>query len=66
MAAHGPYGRPRAERVSEDHRREPHTFKGRMRKEQEDLVLAAHAAHSTKTTILRLPDFYGPGVQRSS
>ena len=31
-----PYGRPRTRRVREDHPREPHTFKGRMRKAQED------------------------------
>jgi nucleoside-diphosphate-sugar epimerase len=60
-----PYGRPRTERVTEDHPREPHTFKGRMRKEQEDLVLAAHTGGSIRTTILRLPDFYGPDVERS-
>ncbi|MGH9840729.1 MAG: NAD-dependent epimerase/dehydratase family protein [Blastocatellia bacterium] len=59
------FGRPQTERIAEDHPREPHTFKGRMRKEQEDLVLAAHATGKIKTTILRLPDFYGPGVERS-
>jgi nucleoside-diphosphate-sugar epimerase len=60
-----PFGRPRTERVTEDHPREPHTFKGRMRKEQEDLVLAAGASGALQTTILRLPDFYGPGVVNS-
>ena len=55
-----PFGRPRTPRVAEDHPREPHTFRGRMRKEQEDLTLAAHAAGRLQTTILRLPDFYGP------
>jgi nucleoside-diphosphate-sugar epimerase len=60
-----PFGRARAERVSEDHPREPHTFKGRMRKEQEDLLLAADAAGSIHGTILRLPDFYGPNIERS-
>src|SRR5579871_3434974 len=60
-----PFGRARTERVSEDHPREPPTFKGRMRKEQEDLVLAADSAGSIRGTILRLPDFYGPGVDRS-
>jgi nucleoside-diphosphate-sugar epimerase len=59
------FGRPQTERITEDHPREPHTFKGRMRKEQEDLVLAAHASGKLKTTVLRLPDFYGPGVERS-
>jgi len=60
-----PFGRARSERVSEDHPREPHTFKGRMRKEQEDVVLAADAAGSIRGTILRLPHFYGPDIERS-
>jgi nucleoside-diphosphate-sugar epimerase len=60
-----PFGRARTERISEDHPREPHTFKGRMRKEQEDLVLAADAAGSIHGTVLRLPDFYGPAIERS-
>src|SRR4051794_33251101 len=60
-----PYGRPQTNPVREDHPREPHTFKGRMRKEQEDLVLAADAAGSIRGTVLRLPDFYGPGVESS-
>jgi nucleoside-diphosphate-sugar epimerase len=60
-----PYGRPRTTPVTEDHPREPHTFKGRMRKEQEDLLLAEHAAGRIRGTILRLPDFYGPGVDKS-
>jgi nucleoside-diphosphate-sugar epimerase len=59
------FGRPQTERITEDHPREPHTFKGRMRKEQEDLVLEAHANGKIKTTVLRLPDFYGPGDERS-
>jgi nucleoside-diphosphate-sugar epimerase len=60
-----PYGRPRSDRVREDHPREPHTFKGRMRKAQEDLLLEAHAAGRIKGAVLRLPDFYGPGVDKS-
>src|SRR5262245_43954785 len=59
------FGRPQTEFVTEDHPREPHTYKGRKRKEQEDIVLAAHATGKIKTTVLRLPDFYGPGVERS-
>ncbi len=54
-----PYGRRQAERISEDHPREPHTFKGEKRKEQEDLVMAAHSDGGMKTTILCAPDFYG-------
>lgn len=60
-----PYGLPRTTPVREDHPREPHTFKGRMRKAQEDLVLAAHAEGKIETTVVRLPDFYGPGVDKS-
>ena len=59
-----PFGIPQSERVNEDHPRNPHTFKGRMRKEQEDMVLTAHSA-GLQTAILRLPDFYGPGIDKS-
>jgi nucleoside-diphosphate-sugar epimerase len=60
-----PYGMPQANPVTEEHPRQPHTFKGRMRKEQEDLVLEAHAAAKIRGAVLRLPDFYGPNVERS-
>lgn len=60
-----PFGRPQAARVDENHPRDPHTFKGRMRKEQEDLLMAADASGALRGLILRLPDFYGPGVERS-
>ena len=53
-----PFGFTRTPLVAEDHPRAPHTFRGRMRKAQEDLTLAAHGR--IQTTILRLPDFYGP------
>ena len=60
-----PYGRTGAAPVREDQAREPHTFKGRMRKEQEDILLQAHAQGRINATVLRLPDFYGPGVEAS-
>jgi len=60
-----PYGRPRAVSIDESHPREPHTFKGKMRLAQENLVLAAHGHDGLETLVLRLPDFYGPGVERS-
>ncbi|GKS97491.1 hypothetical protein AVAK2825_23170 [Acidovorax sp. SUPP2825] len=60
-----PYGRPRTQPVREDHPRAPQTFKGRMRKAQEGLVMQAHAEGHIRATVLRLPDFYGPGVQAS-
>ncbi|MFG1249827.1 NAD-dependent epimerase/dehydratase family protein [Xanthobacter flavus] len=60
-----PFGRPQAVRVDESHPRLPHTFKGQMRKEQEDILMEADARGALKGLILRLPDFYGPGVERS-
>jgi nucleoside-diphosphate-sugar epimerase len=60
-----PYGKPQTTPVTEDHPREPQTFKGRMRKEQEDVLLEADAAGKIHGAILRLPDFYGPNVKNS-
>lgn len=60
-----PYGRPETNPVREDHPRTPHTFKGRMRKEQEDVLMRAHADGRINAAVLRLPDFYGPGVKTS-
>lgn len=60
-----PYGRPASMPVREDHPRAPHTFKGRMRLAQEEILMQAHADGRIKATVLRLPDFYGPGVAAS-
>ena len=60
-----PYGLPTTTPVTEAHPRNPHTFKGKMRKAQEDELLKAHAEGKIQGTILRLPDFYGPGVDKS-
>jgi nucleoside-diphosphate-sugar epimerase len=60
-----PYGTPRRQWVDETHPREPHTFKGRMRKEQEDLVLAADGRDGMRSMVLRAPDFYGPTAELS-
>lgn len=60
-----PYGAPQSATVTEQHPRNPQTFKGRMRREQEDRLLKAHTEGKIKGTILRLPDFYGPGVEKS-
>jgi len=60
-----PYGLPKTPTVREDHPREPHTYKGRMRKAQEDLLLQAAAEGKIEAAVLRLPDFYGPGVEAS-
>ena len=60
-----PYGLPQTEYVSENHPREPKAFKGRMRKEQEDIVFAADDPAGMRTMILRPPDFYGPDSELS-
>jgi nucleoside-diphosphate-sugar epimerase len=60
-----PYGLPQTNMVGEDHPRKPHTFKGKMRKEQEDLLFAARKAGRIEACELRLPDFYGPHVDKS-
>ena len=56
-----PFGRARTARINEQHPREPHTFKGRKRKEQEDVLMNSRL----EWCILRLPDFYGPDVESS-
>jgi nucleoside-diphosphate-sugar epimerase len=59
------YGVPRASRVPETHPRLPDTRKGQYRKEQEDIVLEAHAKRQLDALVVRLPDFYGPGADNS-
>jgi len=53
------YGVPETRTVAETHPRRPTTFKGRMRKEQEDIALAARGL------VVRLPDFCGPWAENS-
>ncbi len=60
-----PYGIPQTDLVNESHPRNPVAFKGKMRKEQEDLVMAADTRAGMRTTILRPPDFYGPDAELS-
>jgi nucleoside-diphosphate-sugar epimerase len=59
-----PYGRPQTPTVSEDHPRLPGSVKGELRKQQEDIFLAANGG-GLETISLRLPDFYGPKVASS-
>jgi len=60
-----PFGIPHTDFVNESHPRNPLAFKGKMRKEQKDLVLAADQRDGMRTTILRPPDFYGPDAELS-
>lgn len=56
-----PYGRPQTNLVDETHPRKPHTFKGQMRLEQEQILQAS----GLEWLILRLPDFFGPEAEFS-
>ena len=60
-----PYGVPQTGLVNEDHPRQPTAFKGRMRKEQEDIVFAADNSAGMRIMIVRPPDFYGPESELS-
>ena len=59
------YGAPQTERVREDHPRAPHAVKGRIRRDQENRVLAAHVPGVFATGVLRMADLYGPLVEAS-
>lgn len=59
------YGVPRTERVTEEHPREPETRKGKFRKQQEDIALAAHQPGKLDVAVLHLPDFMGPHATAS-
>lgn len=59
------YGAPQTGRVAESHPRQPQARKGRLRKEQEDIALAADGRGGLRTLVLRLPDFYGPHAELS-
>jgi nucleoside-diphosphate-sugar epimerase len=54
------YGIPQTQRVAETHPRDPVAVKGRLRKEQEDMLMAAGRGGGLHTMVVRLPDFYGP------
>jgi nucleoside-diphosphate-sugar epimerase len=59
------YGVPQTAKVSETHPRDPHTRKGRFRKEQEDIAMEAHRAGKLRSLVIHLPDFYGPHAELS-
>jgi len=56
------YGRAQSNPVREDHPREPHTLKGRIRLRIEEEWLRAHKEGRARVLIPRYPDFYGPNV----
>ncbi len=59
------YGVPQTQRVTETHPRLPVAVKGQLRKQQEDILLAATAPGPMRSQFVRLPDFYGPYADNS-
>jgi len=60
-----PYGIPQTQKVAETHPRVPVSIKGRLRKEQEDILMAAGERGALRHLVVRLPDFYGPYADNS-
>lgn len=59
------YGLPKSEFVTEAQALEPCSFKGKMRLEQERILLAAHTAGKLKAMVLRPPDYFGADAELS-
>lgn len=59
------YGRPLTDKVSENHPTEPHTIKGNIRKQMEQMLRVAHEDGKIEGVIARLPDFYGPQAKNT-
>jgi len=56
------FGHVNTEFVKEDHPRDPHTKKGKIRVQLERMVDAAWKNDGVPYTLVRMPDFYGPHV----
>ncbi|SFI81454.1 SDR family NAD(P)-dependent oxidoreductase [Thermoflavimicrobium dichotomicum] len=59
------YGRSQADTVSEQHPTEPHTKKGTIRKQMEEMLMQAYEQGQIEGVIIRLPDFYGPNARNT-
>ncbi|SEM97741.1 SDR family NAD(P)-dependent oxidoreductase [Lihuaxuella thermophila] len=59
------YGRPQTEKVSEQHPVAPHTKKGNIRKQMEQMLQKAHEDGKIEGIIARFPDFYGPQAKNT-
>lgn len=60
-----PYGKATKEFVDEDHSKEPHTKKGKIKLELENLILSDQWKNAIPL-IVRLPDYYGPSSNLNS
>lgn len=59
-----PYGKRTVEKATEEHPKNPHTRKGKIRLAYEQLLFSPRW-EKAKLLIVRLPDYYGPSAQAS-
>lgn len=60
-----PYGRRQATPVTEEHPKQPHTRKGRIRLAFGEMVMGSRWSRA-RALIVRLPDYYGPTANEAS
>lgn len=60
-----PYGRRRSDPVTEEHPKQPHTRKGKVRLAFEEMLFGKRWSRA-KVLIARLPDYYGPTANEAS
>ncbi|MDF2649520.1 MAG: epimerase [Paenibacillus sp.] len=60
-----PYGRRQMDLVTEEHPKQPHTKKGKVRLDYEQMLFSKRWSKA-KVMIVRLPDYYGPTANEAS
>ncbi|WP_179945178.1 SDR family NAD(P)-dependent oxidoreductase [Paenibacillus durus] len=60
-----PYGRKQMDLVTEEHPKQPHTKKGKVRLDYERMLFSKRWSKA-KVMIVRLPDYYGPTANEAS
>ncbi|WP_193394401.1 NAD(P)H-binding protein [Paenibacillus sp. A3] len=60
-----PYGKKQMDLVTEEHPKEPHTIKGKLRLDYERMLFSNRWTKA-KVMIVRLPDYYGPTANEAS
>ncbi|MNU75229.1 short chain dehydrogenase [compost metagenome] len=60
-----PYGKRQADLVTEEHPKQPHTKKGKVRLDYERMLFSKRW-NKAKVLIARLPDYYGPTANEAS
>ncbi|WP_028549526.1 SDR family NAD(P)-dependent oxidoreductase [Paenibacillus sp. UNC451MF] len=60
-----PYGKKQMDLVTEEHPKQPHTKKGKVRLDYERMLFSKRWSNA-KVMIVRLPDYYGPTANEAS